>query len=415
MNNVLAVTFITAWHTTLPLIPVYAASLGAAPLIVGLIVSSNVALPLLLAIHVGAAADRFGTARIARWSAILFVVSYLLVVTSPSLGLLALGLAGVGLADLGLVVAVQTYVATSSAPENRDRNFAYLTIWISLGALVGPVLGGFLADHWGFRAAFAGSMTFAALTLLITRTLPEVQRTRADPVAPSSGTMQTLRQAATLLNDPGVSFVLLTNAALMFATSVRQSFFPLYLRDVGFSTTLIGVIFSLNSLCQMAIRPMIAPAVREFRHAGVLAVALCLAIVGLAITPRLTSFWALAAAFSLVGVGNGFMQPLTMSLVSGRAAAGMRGLAIGLRMTGNQFAQVIGPPCFGLIVGAFGLGAAFQVGAIIAAIGLAPIIRLSRALATPLGIDRTITRRKDDQHAGAHSESSEGVLGRPGG
>lgn len=414
LNNLLAVAFITAWHTTLPLVPVYAASLGAGPLIVGLIVSSNVAFPLLLAIHVGAAADRLGTTRIARWSAILFVASYALVVASRDLGLLALGLACVGLADVGLVIAIQTYVAKSSGPADRDRNFAHLTIWISLGALVGPILGGFLADQWSFRAAFAGSLTLAALTLVIAHVLPEIQTTQ--PASDGgAGTKQTLRQAATLLQDPGVALVLLTNGALMFATSVRQSFFPLYLRDVGFSTTLIGVIFSLNSLCQMAIRPLIATAVRELRHTGVLAMSLGLAIIGLAITPRLTSFWALAAAFSLVGVANGFMQPLTMSLVSGRAASSMRGLAIGLRMTLNQFAQVIGPPCFGLIVGALSLGAAFHVGAIAAAIGLAPLVRLSGALATPLGVDGITSKGRDDEHAGAHPESSESVLGRPGG
>jgi MFS family permease len=421
LNNLLAASFIMAWHTTLPLVPVYATSLGATPFIVGLVVASNVILPLLLALQVGAAADRFGTTRVARWSAVLFVASYLFVISSRSLELLALGLAGIGLADVGLVVSAQTYVAITSTAENRDNNFAHLTIWISLGALVGPVLGGFLADQWGFQAAFAGSLTLALLTLAIAWVLPNPRRVRAGSPEVTPNAAQALRQAVTLVRDPAMGFVLLTNASLMFATSVRQSFFPLYLRSVGLSTTLIGVMFSLNSLSQMAIRPTIGIAVQHLRHVGVLAMALCFTVVGLAATPWLTSFWALAVAFCISGFGNGFMQPLTMSLVSGRATSSTRGLVIGLRMTVNQIAQVAGPPCFGLVVGAFSLGAAFHVAAAAAVCGFGALARFARVpgrgepAARAASVAGTASRHEGAQHAGAHTESPQGVLGRPGG
>lgn len=408
-NNILATLFIMTWHTTLPLVPVYASSKGATPFLVGLIVASNVALPLVLALSLGAAADRFGTTWLARRSGALFVASYVLVLWSPTLGVLTLGLAGVGLADVGLVIATQTYTAVTSTPANRDRNFAHLTIWISLGALIGPVLGGVLADHWGYRVAFGGSLALAVLTLAVTLILPEPTRV-TESTATLGGPVDNrrmLRDATALARNHGVVFVLLANAAMMFATSVRQSFFPLYLSSVGVSTTLIGVIFSLNSLSQMAIRPTLSLVVRRLGYVGVLVLALCFTVTGLAVTPWLTSFWTLAAAFCVVGIGNGFMQPLTMSLISGRATPQMRGLAIGLRMTVNQFAQVVGPPFFGIVVGAVSLGAAFHVAAASAALGfvsLARFGRLARGAATVQAAqEQTAPHQKEDHHAKAHS------------
>jgi MFS family permease len=423
INNVLAALFIMAWHTTLPYVPIYASSLGATPLIVGLVVAANMVLPLGLALYVGAAADRFGTTRVARWSATLFVVSYLLVIGSRNLGLLALGMSGVGLADVGLVVAVQTYVALTSTAANRDKNFAHLTIWISLGALVGPVLGGFLADQWGFRAAFAGSMVLALIALTVAWLMPELPRSDAD-TAPLPGAARTLRDGVTLVRDPGVMFVLLTNASMMFAMSVRQSFFPLYLRSVGLSTTLIGTIFSMNSFSQMLIRPLIAAAVTRYHHVGVLGLGLLLTMLGIVVTPWLRSFWPLAAAFAVVGIGNGFIQPLTMSLVSGRATANTRGLAIGLRMTTNQIAQIVGPPFFGIVVGGLGLEAAFYAAAAATATGFATLSRFGRLAAAEHAARAHeadsdlpaahVVHHKETRHAGTHAESAEGVLGRPG-
>jgi MFS family permease len=169
------------------------------------------------------------------------------------------------------------------------------------------------------------------------------------------------------------------SAALMFGTSVRYSFLPLYLAGIGMSTTLIGVIFSLNSFSQMIVRPAIATAVERLRHAGTLAVALGITVAGLALTPWVTSFWALAAAFCLVGAGTGVTQPLTMSLISGHATATTRGLALGLRMTVNQGAHVVGPPVLGVIVGMLGIGAAFHLAAVVAVFGFVSLARFARA------------------------------------
>lgn len=401
--------FIMAWHTTLSFVAIYATSLGASPPLVGLVISATVVLPVLFGVHVGAAVDTLGTSRVARWSSVLFAASYLAMAFGTGLGQLAVTVSAAGLADIGLVVATQAYVASASTPATRDHNFGYYGLWVSSGALVGPVLGGYLVDRWGHHAAFGGSAVLALLTAAVCWTLPaQAARPRDD----SGGATQALQSARLLLRDRGISLVMLVSAFLMVAYSLRQSFYPLYLQSVGFSTTLIGAIMSFNSLCQIATRPTLAITAARIGHVGILRLGIVLTAVGTLMTPFLTSLWALALAYGLVGVAQGYMQPLSMSLVSGQAGAGQRGVALGLRFTVNQVAQAIGPPLFGFAVAGFGLGAAFYAAAGVAWSAFIWVGRLARETGQAGGRERKVVElprqrpfREDDGGSAATKQT----------
>lgn len=372
----LGTMFIMAWHTTLSFVAIYATSLGASPPLVGLVISATVLLPVLFGIHIGAAVDALGTSRVARWSSVLFAASYIAMALGTGLGQLVVTVSAAGLADIGLVVATQAYVASASTPDTRDRNFGYYGLWVSVGGLVGPILGGYLVDQWGHHAAFGGSAVLALFSAVVCWTLPAHHRRHSDD--PMSGTSQALGSAWLMLRDRSISMVMLVSAFLMVAYSLRQSFFPLYLQSVGFSTTLIGAIMSFNSLCQIGTRPTLGIASRRIGPVGILRLGILLTAVGTLMTPFLTSLWAVALAYGLVGVAQGYMQPLTMSFISGQAAAGKKGVALGLRYTVNQLAQVIGPPLFGVAVAVFGLSAAFYAAAGVAGSAFIWVRRLTR-------------------------------------
>lgn len=376
---ILGMTFVAGWHLTLPVIAIYAKALGAGPFLVGVTVSSTLVLPLFLAIFVGAIADLFGTRRLARVSALIFTGGYALVALGDGISALIVGLALAGLADIGLVVAAQTYVATHSTPETRDRNFGMLTVWMSLGGLAGPILGGSLTDLWGYQAPFAATAALGALAFAITWILPpDAQRPAGAGRASLTGP---LRTAGEMLQQRAITVVLLTNAFMMFAFSLRASFVPIYLEAVGLSATLIGVIFSVNSFSSMAVRPTIGVVVRRFGYVPVFGFAIGLTVVALGLIPQLTTFWPLAAVMGMGGAAMGYVQPLAMSLIAGRAPAGSKGVSLGLRISVMQLAQVVAPVIFGAVVTGLGLAAAFYAGAIVAAGGFLPLAAMTKELA----------------------------------
>lgn len=377
----LGVAFIMAWHTVTPLTAIYAASLGASPVGVGAVVSASVVFPLLLGVHVGGLADRYGPGRVARAMSALLAGAFVLLIASRSLGALALALAALGLADLGLAIVTQAYVASVSTPADRDRAFGVFSLWMSLGALAGPIIGGTVADRHGFHAAFGVGLTLAGIAALVSWTLLAPGRRHDQRDRPPA-----LATAAGMLREPLTRHILLVNFAGVFAFNLRQSFYPLYLAHVGMAVTLIGSLISIQALCSMAARPLLGTVTAKFGPARVLAAALICTAMGFGATVLFRTFWPLAAAIGLTGVGMGLLAPLSMSLIAGRAGPSAQGIAAGLRVSAMQLAQLVSPLLCGVAVSLFGLGAAFALGALIAVSGLAPLTRMrAHRLAQPAG------------------------------
>ena len=70
----------------------------------------------------------------------------------------------------GTVPAATTLVASSAPPERRGHALGLLQMAIYLGASVGPMLGGLIADHLGYRVTFwvTGGLLFSAGVLVTT-------------------------------------------------------------------------------------------------------------------------------------------------------------------------------------------------------------------------------------------------------
>jgi DHA1 family multidrug resistance protein-like MFS transporter len=70
----------------------------------------------------------------------------------------------------GTVPAAMTLVASSAPPERRGYALGLLQMAIYLGASVGPMLGGLIADHLGYRVTFwvTGGLLFSAGVLVTT-------------------------------------------------------------------------------------------------------------------------------------------------------------------------------------------------------------------------------------------------------
>jgi MFS family permease len=350
----------------IPLIPLFAISLGGTPASVGVVASSAAVLPLLFGIWMGAAVDRFGPRITSIGGALGLATAAALLGAARSVPWLMAGNAIVGLANMMLIVSIQTSVAQLSAPDERDRNFGYFAFWISVGHLIGPLIGGLLADRYSLRTAFfasAGlSMLPGALALAMPGSLGPVGRSEdAVSRAWSSGAY---RSAWKLAGRRDLQFLLLVGFGIIFSWSVKTSFYPLYLQSVGLSAASIGAMFSIFGAAQMVVRPVIGLTTRRFGRERPLIAMMALAAVAMVATPFLHRFATLALSAAMTGLALGFTQPVTMSMMAGNVDANTRGLALGLRMTVNRLAELVSPMLFGALVGASSLGSAFLLSAV---------------------------------------------------
>ena len=116
----------------------------------------------------------------------LFSVSSLLCAQAWNLDSLLLFRLLQGLAGGGMVPVSQSILAASFPPEKRGQAFALFGVAVVVAPVVGPTLGGWLADNWSWRWCFlingpVGVATIALIAILLPADNPnQAQSSRFD-------------------------------------------------------------------------------------------------------------------------------------------------------------------------------------------------------------------------------------------
>ena len=102
----------------------------------------------------------------------LFSISSLLCAQAWNLDSLLLFRILQGLAGGGMVPVSQSILAASFPPEKRGQAFALFGVAVVVAPVVGPTLGGWLADNWSWRWCFlingpVGLATIALIAILL--------------------------------------------------------------------------------------------------------------------------------------------------------------------------------------------------------------------------------------------------------
>jgi MFS family permease len=105
---------------------------------------------------IGSVSDRFGRKRVLSISIVLTIFFYVVISYSLHIQSLWLLMGACFLAGLteSNVAICQSAIADISAPDDRGRLFAYLYSFMSLGYIIGPLIGGPLAVHYGYPTPF---------------------------------------------------------------------------------------------------------------------------------------------------------------------------------------------------------------------------------------------------------------------
>jgi len=369
LNNILACISTGAWSMATPFIPLHLAALGASVAVVGAVLGSSGVVPLLISVHAGAVSDQRGPKTVAKASVVLFAVAGLTLASLHSVLAVAVACTLIGVGNIGFAVSPQAIVAAASTPATRVRDYGYYFLWGSVGAVLGPVIGGLAAGRFGYLGAFAlvGLLMLPGFAVVACmRDVSTAQRSGA-----SLATAHTF--AGRALSQPGVGAILFITFMVACGQQLQQSFYPLYLNKVGLSATLIGIVIAATSLSSILVRSFLSRSVATFGYVPLLLGATALSALSLGITPLMRRFWPLMFVSALMGVSSGFTQPLTMSLAIESVGAQLWGMAIGLRQSVQRLAQVASPVVFGVIITSSGIGSAFFIGALTLA-GAIPIM-----------------------------------------
>jgi MFS family permease len=160
----LAVVDATIVSTALPAI---VASLGGVErvswVVVAYLVAGTIAAPVY-----GQLRDVYGGKRIMLLALGVFLIGSLLCAAAVSVEMLALARVLQGLGGGGLMTLSQALIGEAVPPRERARYQGYLASVMVTSSVFGPVVGGYLTQHFGWRSVFLVNLPLVAIAGLLT-------------------------------------------------------------------------------------------------------------------------------------------------------------------------------------------------------------------------------------------------------
>ena len=324
---------------------------------VGVLLALFAAAPVMLALHSGRLADRFGYHRPVRIAVALAIAGALLAVLSTFgsgpvyFGLLCAGamFAGAG-ANMGMLTIQRTAGLTAKDSTERVRIFSWLSVAPSFSNVVGPVAVGFAIDLAGFGVAY-GLMLLAPLaTLAVARHVPA-----SEPPGAANGA----RTSWDLLSMPGMLRLLAVNWLLSMCWDVHTFAVPILGHERGFSASTIGLVLGTFTLSVTGVRaflPLLAHRLEEVKlvRGAMIGTGIVFALYPLAGTP-----WLMAACAVLLGITLGCVQPVIMSTLHHITPDDRHGEALAFRSMAINASSTVMPLLFGAVGTAVGAAALF--------------------------------------------------------
>lgn len=352
-RTTLAIVFVTilidfaGFSVLIPVLPLFAARLGATPFDVGLIVTAYALTQLLFLPVWGWASDRLGRRPVILGSLLGTTVAYGILVMGQSMFEIYLSrvLAGFFAASLGTAQAIVTDL---TGPSERARGMGLLGASLGIGFVIGPAVGGLLGAI-DPRLPFAVVMAVSLLNLVAAWWwLPESRPASGAPLRwgelPRLLIPTPLRLMA-LVHDRRIGLWLYLFFHLFAAFAALEALFTLFLAErFGANESQAGLVFAWIGLwmafTQGWLIGRISPRLGEVRM-----VILGLAVMGLglAVLPWVPTLGAVYVLAPVVALGNGIAFPTLASLYSKACAADQAGELLGQSQSMATTGRIIGP------------------------------------------------------------------------
>lgn len=326
---------------------------------VGLLTGIYAFMQLLFAPLWGRWSDRFGRKPLLLLGIFGYALAQVLFGIASNLWLLYLARIIGGILAAAVLPAAAAYVADETNEENRNRGMAWLGTAMSLGVVIGPALGGFLAQRdWHFKGRFGhfvvdsfstpffAAAALAFLTMLIAlRWLPEsldIQKT------------ESLKKLAKLNWGEIAKRLrpLLTLALIgQFGLALFEAIFALFASaKLNFGPFEVGAIFVVCGLV-MAIFQTIMVGYVTRRISEIYQIAGGFILMGLSLA-LLVFTQTTIMVFTLVGIlafGMALIAPNLTALISKQVDQSNTGAALGVQSVANNLGQTSGPVLGGIL------------------------------------------------------------------
>jgi DHA1 family tetracycline resistance protein-like MFS transporter len=340
----------------LPLLPYYADEYQATPFIIGLIGTINAVGQLIAAPMIGRLSDRYGRRPLLIFSITGTVISFLLLGFANTLFLLILSRFLDGILG-GNVSLARAYITDITDEKDRAKSLGLIGAAFGLGFIIGPVIGGTLANFgYNVPAFVAAGLSFINLVLVIFR-LPESLSPEArEKQRTSPQTAFTLKLLINELKRPCVGLLLQMQLVYNLAFTLFTANFSLFAKTaLNFSAQTTAYLLTLVGVIQVIMQGfLIGKLTAKFQERALLLVG----TIGLSASLFLYAFtqnlaWMIISLIP-ISVSAGLSGTLLTSQLSKSTLKEDVGGTLGLSASTQTIAQIVCPALGGFLIAELG-------------------------------------------------------------
>jgi DHA1 family tetracycline resistance protein-like MFS transporter len=327
-------------------------------MLMGVLISSFSLMQFFGSSFLGALSDKLGRKKVLFGSIIGTTVGYLIIGSGIELGATWMLFAGRMLNGFcaGNLAVIYSSLADISKPEDKSKNFGMVGAAFGIGFVIGPFLGGQLANNelvsWFTYATpfwFSAGLAVVNLALIYFR----FKETIGAKVNRSLNFTTGFRNIRTAFTNESLRSIFAVSFLFIFGFTFFTQFIQVYLienfdyreADIGQLFGYMGIWIALTQ--GVFIRPVskrfTAPQVLRF-SLPLLAVAMLLLLV-----PNVS--WQLFLVLPFISIFQGLSSPNITATVSNLAGPSIQGEILGINQSVNAVAQMLPPLIGGVIVG----------------------------------------------------------------
>ncbi|TET86633.1 MAG: MFS transporter [Dehalococcoidia bacterium] len=386
MKRVFPILAIAVFSSTLgvgiiaPLLPLYAESLGASGIWIGVIFAGFAISRALFMPLVGHISDRKGRRMFICTGLFVYAVISLGYIWASQVSELTFIRLMHGLASAMVVPIAQAYIGELSPKGEEGTWMGYFNAAFIAGFGFGPLMGGVLTDYFSMETAFYAMGVLNLLAFLLAFfLLPEVRRRKESDKVPQPPLPR--------MRESGIIKGLFSfRTAQSFGMGAFMTFFPLFAAsslDPGLSFGQIGAVLAIYLLL-ISIASLFSGRIADvFNRKGLVILGSLVSLSFLALIPTMQNFWQLVGLCIFGAVGGALSLPAASALTVEEGKKYGMGSAMAVFTMAMSIGMAVGPITGGLIADLMNIDSVFYFGAGMGLLGIGLFIWFTRPQSKP--------------------------------
>lgn len=332
----------------IPILPAYLASINQAGTAAGLMIAIFAGAQLIFSPIAGKWTDQFGRRKMIIYGLVGLTLSMFIFYAVNSIWLLYASRIIGGIGAALLIPAIFAYVADITTFDQRAKGNSLVSAAMSLGIVVGPGIGGFLAD-FGLKFPFLISALVSLSAVVFSIFVLKESETAQVTQAMDAKTETMVRKIALSVKMPYFIPLIIT-LVMSFGLMAYESVIGLYLdnqfnsspKDIAVMVTATGIV---SVIVQLFVVDRI---VQRYGEVNVLNIFISVAAIGFLLSLFASSYLIFFLISLVIFLSTSILRPVLNTLIS-KMAGNEQGFAMGLNNAYMSIGNVLGPTLAGMM------------------------------------------------------------------